>query len=66
MTNRSHRDFRCPRFQSGFLPENGGIYDAEWIGGIFDASDQRFFVSVQHNVTGHGVVLKVTGWKNAK
>lgn len=33
------------------------------IGGIFDASGTRFFVSVQHNVTGHGVVLEVTGWR---
>jgi secreted PhoX family phosphatase len=37
--------------------------EAEWTGGIFDASGKRFFVSVQHNVTGHGVVLVITGWK---
>jgi len=37
--------------------------EAEWTGGIFDASGKRFFVSVQHNVTGHGVVLEITGWK---
>lgn len=36
---------------------------AEWTGGIFDASGKRFFVSVQHNITGHGVVLEITGWK---
>jgi hypothetical protein len=36
---------------------------AEWTGGIFDATGTRFFVSVQHNVTGHGVVLEITGWK---
>lgn len=36
---------------------------AEWTGGIFDATGSRFFVSVQHNVTGHGVVLEVTGWR---
>jgi len=36
---------------------------AEWTGGTFDASGTRFFVSVQHNVTGHGVVLEVTGWQ---
>jgi hypothetical protein len=36
---------------------------AEWTGGIFDASGKRFFVSVQHNVTGFGVVLEVTGWR---
>jgi secreted PhoX family phosphatase len=36
---------------------------AEWTGGIFDASGTRFFVSIQHNITGHGVVLEITGWK---
>lgn len=35
---------------------------AEWTGGIFDAAGKRFFVSVQHNVTGFGVILEVTGW----
>jgi secreted PhoX family phosphatase len=37
--------------------------DAEWTGGIFDASGTRFFVSVQHNVTGKGVILEITGWR---
>ncbi len=37
--------------------------NAEWTGGIFDATGHRFFVSVQHNVTGHGVILEVTGWR---
>jgi secreted PhoX family phosphatase len=36
---------------------------AEWTGGIFDQTGKRFFVSVQHNMTGFGVVLEVTGWK---
>ena len=36
---------------------------AEWTGGIFDATGRRFFVSVQHNVTDHGVILEVTGWR---
>jgi hypothetical protein len=36
---------------------------AEWTGGIFDASGTKFYVSVQHNVTGHGVILVITGWK---
>jgi secreted PhoX family phosphatase len=35
---------------------------AEWTGGIFDATGKRFFVSVQHNATGKGVVLEITGW----
>src|SRR5262245_61668439 len=37
---------------------------AESTGGIFDASGRRFWVSIHHNVTGHGVVLEITGWKN--
>lgn len=36
--------------------------NAEWTGGIFDATGRAFYVSVQHNVTGHGVILKITGW----
>ncbi|HZD54543.1 MAG TPA: alkaline phosphatase PhoX, partial [Woeseiaceae bacterium] len=36
--------------------------NAEWTGGVFDASGKHFYVSVQHNVTGHGVILEVTGW----
>jgi secreted PhoX family phosphatase len=36
---------------------------AEWTGGIFDASGTRFFVSIQHNVTGTGTILEIDGWK---
>jgi hypothetical protein len=36
---------------------------AEWTGGIFDASSRHFYVSVQHNITGSGVILDITGWK---
>jgi secreted PhoX family phosphatase len=36
---------------------------AEWTGGIFDARGRHFYVSVQHNVTGHGVILAITGWR---
>ena len=35
---------------------------AEWTGGIFDASGRHFYVSVQHNITGNGVLLDLTGW----
>jgi len=38
-------------------------FNAEWTGGFFDASGKHFFVSVQHNVTGHGIVLEITGWR---
>ena len=37
--------------------------EAEWTGGIFDASGRHFYVSVQHNVTGSGVILDITGWR---
>ena len=37
--------------------------NAETTGGLFDASGKKFYFSVQHNVTGHGVILEVTGWK---
>jgi hypothetical protein len=30
---------------------------------VFDASGTHFYVSVQHNVSGVGVVLDITGWK---
>jgi secreted PhoX family phosphatase len=36
---------------------------AESTGGVFDATGRRYFVSIQHNVTGHGVVLEVDGWR---
>lgn len=35
--------------------------NAESTGGFFDASGERFYMSVQHNVTGHGAILEVTG-----
>jgi hypothetical protein len=35
---------------------------AEWTGGIFDGSGTHFYVSVQHNISGHGVILDITGW----
>jgi hypothetical protein len=36
---------------------------AETTGGVFDASGKAYYFSVQHNITGHGVVVKVTGWR---
>ena len=36
---------------------------AEWTGGTFDKSGNLFYVSIQHNVSGHGVVLLITGWR---
>jgi secreted PhoX family phosphatase len=38
--------------------------NAEWTGGIFDPSGQHFYVSVQHNVTGHGVILEIRDWED--
>lgn len=37
--------------------------NAEWTGGFFDDRGAHFYVSIQHNVTGHGVILEVTGWR---
>ena len=36
---------------------------AESTGGIFDGDGDTYYVSIQHNVTGHGVILKITGWR---
>ncbi|MDH4275725.1 MAG: PhoX family protein [Gammaproteobacteria bacterium] len=38
-------------------------FNTESTGGVFDASGKRFFFSLIHNVTGHGTILEVTGWK---
>lgn len=35
---------------------------AEPTGGQFDGTGTRYFVSIQHNITGHGVILEVNGW----
>jgi hypothetical protein len=39
---------------------------AEWTGGFFDPTGKHFFVSVQHNMTGFGVVLDITGFDNIR
>jgi hypothetical protein len=36
---------------------------AEWTGGFFDPTGQHFYVSIQHNKTGFGVVIDITGWR---
>jgi secreted PhoX family phosphatase len=36
---------------------------AETTGGFFDASGEHYYLSVQHNITGHGIILDVTGWR---
>ncbi len=36
---------------------------AEWTGGIFDATGTRFFVSIQHNISGQATILEIDGWK---
>jgi secreted PhoX family phosphatase len=36
---------------------------AESTGGLFDATGKTYYFSVQHNITGHGVIVKVTGWR---
>lgn len=42
---------------------NHGV-GAEWTGGFFDPSGTHFFVSVQHNMAGFGVILDITGFEN--
>ena len=37
---------------------------AEWTGGFFDSTGKHFYVSIQHNMTGFGVVLDITGFDN--
>jgi len=36
--------------------------DAEWTGGFFDPTGEHFYVSIQHNDTGKGLILDITGW----
>lgn len=36
---------------------------AEWTGPIFTDDAKHLYVSVQHNVTGAGVILDITGWR---
>ena len=38
-------------------------FDAEWTGGFFDASGQHFYISIQHNSSGYGTILDITGWR---
>ena len=36
---------------------------AEPTGGFFNAAGDHYYVSIQHNITGHGVILDVYGWR---
>ena len=36
--------------------------DAESTGGFFDDSGQHYYVSIQHNSSGFGTILDITGW----
>jgi hypothetical protein len=45
------------------LIANGGE-GAEWTGGFWDATGDTFYVSVQHNMTGAGTILAISGFKN--
>jgi secreted PhoX family phosphatase len=38
-------------------------FDAEWMGGFFDPSGRHFYVSIQHNSSGYGTILDITGWR---
>jgi secreted PhoX family phosphatase len=39
---------------------------AETTGGVFNAAGNEYYVSIQHNVTGHGAIVKISGWKNRR
>ena len=41
-----------------------GAKGAEWTGGFWDAKGDTFYVSVQHNMTGEGTILAISGFKN--
>jgi hypothetical protein len=43
------------------LTANGGE-GAEWTGGFWDAKGTTFYVSVQHNMTGQGTLLAISGF----
>jgi secreted PhoX family phosphatase len=51
----------CPTAASGSASLND--LDAEWTGGFFDSTGKHFYVSVQHNSSGFGTILDITGWK---
>ena len=36
---------------------------AEWTGGLFDPSGDHFYVSIQHNKSGFGTIIDITGWR---
>ena len=36
---------------------------SEWTGGFFDRTGTHFYVSIQHNKSGFGVILDITGWR---
>jgi hypothetical protein len=36
--------------------------DAESTGGFFDPTGQHYYVSIQHNSSGFGTILDITGW----
>jgi secreted PhoX family phosphatase len=36
---------------------------AETTGGVFNSIGNEYYVSIQHNISGHGVILKITGWQ---
>ena len=36
--------------------------DAESTGGFFDTTGQHYYVSIQHNSSGFGTILDITGW----
>ena len=53
-------DDRCPTVHPDRHAQRP---DAEWTGGFFDPTGKHFYVSIQHNSSGKGTILDITGWK---
>ena len=55
----------------GLLYATGGValttlnyhHSLKGTGGFFDGSGKHYYLSIQHNITGHGVILDVSGWR---
>jgi len=55
--NRPRRAVRITGQRDG-----GTGLDAESTGGFFDSTGQHYYVSIQHNSSGFGTILDITGW----
>ena len=63
MPTPDHQSDGCVKIATSMTFLAYGVEGAEWTGPIFDASGKKLYVSVQHNMTGAGVVLEISGFK---